>query len=118
MHVFMPIIGKISEESHMCLITRKSNVLNGKQRILFKLMQMDASMSTDVNTLMVGKNKSTIHLITKCIHADKVIHVQNLIVLTTIQEVIEEFQLISFTKSSLRIEEQQFSKHRFTNLFS
>ena len=76
----------------MYLTMRRSNVLNGRQRTSFKLTQMDASMSTDVNTLMAGKNKNTTHLIIKCIHAGKVNHVQSRIVLTITQKVTGECQ--------------------------
>lgn len=61
MHVSTPIIGKILEGSLIFLITKKNNAPNGRLRTLFRHTQMDVSMNTDVNSLMVGKNKNTIH---------------------------------------------------------
>ena len=59
-YVYMHIIGKILEESLIFMTMKKTNAHNGRLRILYKPMLMDASMNTDVNTLMVGKNKNTI----------------------------------------------------------
>lgn len=60
MLAFMLITGRISEESLMSLSTKESSARSGKQKILFKLMQMAVEMNTDVNFLMAGKNKSII----------------------------------------------------------
>lgn len=58
--MFMLIIGKISEESLMSLIMKKSNATNGKRRISFRHMQMDVSMNIDVSFRMVGKSRNII----------------------------------------------------------
>jgi hypothetical protein len=56
----MLIIGKISEESHIFLSMKKSNVLNGKLKISSKLMLMDVNMNIVASIVMVGKNKNII----------------------------------------------------------
>lgn len=61
MHAFTLIIGRISEENLISLTMRKNNVPNGRQRILSRLMLMDANMSTDASFLTDGKNKSITH---------------------------------------------------------
>lgn len=68
MLVSMLIIGKTSEGNPMSTNMRRTNVQTGKQRISYKHMLMVANMSTDVNTLMGGRSKSIIHLITRCMH--------------------------------------------------
>ena len=86
----MLITGKISEENHIFLIMKKNNVLNGKQRILFKHMQMVVNMNIDVNFLMAGKNKNIILSITKCMHVDRLNSVKNHIARTTTQNKIKD----------------------------
>jgi hypothetical protein len=53
----------------MSLSMRRINARSGKPRILFRHMLMDASMSTDASSHMVGKNKSITHTTTRCMHA-------------------------------------------------
>jgi hypothetical protein len=88
----MHITGKISEESHNFLITKRNNVLNGKLKTSFRHTQMDVNMSTGVNTPMDGRSRNIIHRTTKCILVGKENNAKNHIVLTTIQNRIKDNQ--------------------------
>lgn len=92
MPVSTHITGKTLEGNHRLLNMKKSNVPNGKQNISFKRMLMDASMNTDANILMGGRNKNIIHLITKCMLVDKMNSVRNLTVLIIIKNKIDVLQ--------------------------
>lgn len=50
------IIGKISEENHIFIITKKNHVLIGIQRKILKLTRMDADLNIDVKEVTAGKN--------------------------------------------------------------
>ena len=110
----MPIIGRISEESHIFLIMRKSNALNGRQNISFKHMQKDVNRSIDVSILMVGKSKNIIHTTTKCMLADNKIrvqsHIAHIFIVTRIRDNLSASILSCFPK----IEEQPFIRPKFT----
>lgn len=118
MHVYMHIIGRTLEESLIFLIMKKSNVLNGKPRILSKHMLMVVSMNIDVNFLMDGKNKNITHLIIKCMHADKLNNAKSLIALITTLKWTEDSQLINSLRSFLKIGVLLHSKHNYTNQYS
>ena len=78
--VYMPTIGKISEESNTSTPMRKINAPPGKLKILFRPMQMDANKNTGASTPTAGKNPSTTPSTTKSTHADKQINAKSLIV--------------------------------------
>lgn len=101
----------------MFLIMKKNNAPNGRPKTLFKHMLMDASMSIDASSLMVGKSKSIILLIIKCTHADKQSSVKNLIAHTTTPNKIEDSLLISSLKSFLKIEVLMYFRRRYINLY-
>ena len=117
MLVFMLIIGKISEGSLMYLIMKKNSALNGKPRISYKLMLMDANTNIDVSFLMDGKNKNIILSIIKCTHADKLNSVKNRIAHTITLNRIGDNQSISSLRYFQKIEVQWYNKLRFINRY-
>jgi hypothetical protein len=99
--------GKISEGNLTSTNTKRISAHLGKRRISFPPMQMAASMSTDANTRMDGKNKNTILSITKCMHADKLMCARSPTVPTSILIKIGDNLSVSTSKYFPRIEVRQ-----------
>lgn len=109
----MLTIGKTLEGNINYLNMKRSSVLNGKQRISSKLMQMDARMNIDANIHTAGKNKNIILLTIRCMLADNKIPVISLTVHIIILRLIEDNQLVHAISCFLRIEgSDQISLHK------
>lgn len=95
----------------MSLSTKESSANSGKLKILFKHMQMDVEMNTDVNFHMDGRNKNIILIIIKCMLAGREIHAQNRTVLIFILIKIKEIRSVHFSNFSLEIEVAHLAGH-------
>jgi hypothetical protein len=84
--------GKISDENLMSSNTKENSVRSGKQNISCKHMLTDAKMNTDASFLTDGKNKSIIHLTTRCTLVDRTINAISLTVLIITQKMTEDTQ--------------------------
>jgi SLT domain-containing protein len=96
----MLTIGRISGGNLTSLSMKESSALNGKQKILFKHMQMVVEMNIDVNFLMAGKNKNIIHITIRCMPVDKEKFAQSHTALTFTPIKTRECQSIHFSNFS------------------
>ena len=110
--MYMHTTGKTLEESLIFTIMKKSNVRHGRQRHLFKHMEMGVNKNIDANTHMDGRSKNTILITIKCTRAAKSKSAKNLTAHIFTLKQIEERLLTNFIGSSHILEVTLYPKDK------